>query len=215
MNSKHVYKLDAKKFITKFCPPHSVKETFVEGELDENNSPEMLKMCTFYTDQERHWLLDRSFSVSFVINACTMIFGFMSMFVLLMSSTRPLKVDAFRTMSVGFGINAILNMSPLLILLKSNVCTDRGICDDSQTNCVSGCELSTGSWQVLATSVMWISAMISSWVISPAQIDLDGRPHGHGKTKGAKDEESQKTVSCSRSSSFESGRSKEDDEENS
>ncbi len=171
----------------------------------------MLKICKWYTDQERHWLLDRNFSASFVINACTTLFGFMSMFVLLISSTCSLKIDAFRTMSVGFGINAILNMSPLLIVLKSNVCTDGGICDDSQTNCVSSCELSTGSWQVLATSVMWISAMISSWVISPVKIGTV-----HGKTNATKDEESQTTtISCSRSSSFESRRSKVEEEENS
>ena len=193
----------------------SVKETFVAGDLDENNSPEMLKMCQWYTgeergwlldSEERGWLLDRTWDISFIINCCSILFGFLSMVVILISSTCSLKIKTFRALALGFGINAILSMSPILILLKSKVCSDGGVCDDSQTNCVSSCQLSTGSWQVLATSVMWISAMISSCVIGPTKADL-----AHGTTKELKDEESQRTItySSSQTSSSDSDRNED------
>eukprot|EP00554_Chaetoceros_debilis_P004947 CAMPEP_0194088436 /NCGR_PEP_ID=MMETSP0149-20130528/29093_1 /TAXON_ID=122233 /ORGANISM="Chaetoceros debilis, Strain MM31A-1" /LENGTH=116 /DNA_ID=CAMNT_0038772081 /DNA_START=314 /DNA_END=661 /DNA_ORIENTATION=+ len=94
------------------------------------------------------------------------------MVILLMSTCCSIRTGFFQMMSIGFGVNAMLNMAPMIVFLKSELCTGNdgaGICDESQTNCVSTCEMSSGSWQLIATTFMWISAMISAWVISPSK----------------------------------------------
>ncbi len=110
-------------------------------------------------------------------------------------------------LSIGFGVSAMLNMAPMIIFLKSELCTGNdgaGICDESQTNCVSTCEMSSGSWQLLATSFMWISAMISAWVISPSK-----KKYIMSDSDGILDEEcpdgkSSQTIRSSSTSSLES-----------
>ena len=72
-------------------------------------------------------------------------------------------------LSVVFGFCAIANSLPLSLQYMSDVCTqDQGICDPSQTFCVSKCTWGSGSWQTVASSCIWISNAITTWLISPS-----------------------------------------------
>lgn len=183
-----------------------VKESLVDGSNGDGD-PEMLKTCKWMNEKERNWLVDRTWTVSLILQAACILFGFMSMVIILMSSCCSIRKGLFRIMSIGFGANAMLNMTPMIIFLKSELCTGNdgaGICDESQTNCVSTCEMSSGSWQLLATSFMWISAMISAWVISPQEKIFSIQESDGMQDEESPDDKSSQTLRSSSTSSLES-----------
>lgn len=75
-----------------------------------------------------------------------------------------------KALSIIFCICSLINGIPLVLKFNSDVCTiDEGICDPTNTFCVTSCSWGAGSWQALAASCLWLASSISLWVLSPAK----------------------------------------------
>jgi len=126
---------------------------------------EMLKVCQWYSNQDKDWLWDKWWNVSFYIFvACTILGAVTCILMGISSSCWKLKKMDCRVLSYIFGILAILNIGPFLIYWKADICSNSTtMCDESQINCVETCEMGSGSWQLFACSFIWISTMVTTW----------------------------------------------------
>jgi hypothetical protein len=165
---------------------------------EESNTSEMLKVCQWYSAGEKEWLWDSIWNTSFYTHSICNVFGILAAILLGISSCYHVQPQFFKMLAMSFGIMAILNVIPFLIYWKSEMCSvDQPICNENQSNCVDSCQIGSGSWQLFATSFMWLSSMISTWGMLPIT-----------KTESSKDVESQINEidwNPSRTSTFSSG----------
>ncbi len=128
----------------------------------------LTKVCKWYSEGEREWLLDGFWQATaitqgtIIIMACIGIscIGIASCFAF----SKPL---IFKIISVAFSVCAIINCLPLTLQFTSDFCQlEDGICDDTESYCLSSCVWGSGSYQTLATSFLWLSSSITTWVIS-------------------------------------------------
>jgi len=147
---------------------------------EESNTSEMLKVCQWYSAGEKEWLWDSIWNISFYTHSTCNAFGILAAILLGITSCCSVQPHFFRRLSMSFGIMAILNIIPFLIYWKSGLCSEKTICNENQSNCVDSCQIGGGSYQLFATSFMWLSAMISTWGMLPIT-----------KTENSEDVESQ------------------------
>lgn len=148
------------------------KQSFVRNSdaNSDNNVDEMLKVCQWYSNNDREWLWDKFWNMSFYSFILCTITGAVACALLSIGSCYVLEKKTSRVLSYIFGILAILSIAPFLIYWKSDICSkDTGVCDQSQSNCVDTCHMGNGSWQLFASSFIWISAMVTTWSLHPEE----------------------------------------------
>ena len=154
---------------------------------------EMLKVCEWYSADERKWLWDSIWHTSLYSHATCSIIGLLGLIFLGITSCRSIKTRLVRGMSITFGLIAIVNIMPLLIYSKSDLCIEGNVvCDGSQTNCVNSCKMGSGSWQLFALSFMWVSCMVTTWAVEPydGDVDIEKGMESHGSGDSWTKEES-------------------------
>jgi len=135
---------------------------------EESNTSEMLKVCQWYSAGEKEWLWDSIWNISFYTHSICNVFGILAAILLGITSCCCVQPQCFKKLAMSFGIMAILNVIPFLIYWKSEMCSvDQPICNENQSNCVNSCQIGGGSWQLFATSFMWLASMISTWGMLP------------------------------------------------
>lgn len=146
------------------------KESIVSDPNSVSSVREMLKVCQWYTNDDREWLWDKFWNVSFYSYILCTIIGAVVCALLTLGSCCLFQKMTSRAISYMFGILAILSTLPFVIYWKSDICSKKtGVCDDTQIYCVDTCEMGRGSWQLFACSFMWISAMVTTWSIKPEE----------------------------------------------
>jgi len=131
----------------------------------------MLTVCQWYSDEDKKWLWDSIWDVSFYAHLTCTLLGLLSATSLGITSCRLLRPHFFRFLSMLFGMMAVLSLTPFLIYWKSDMCLqDKPTCNDSQSKCVDSCQIGSGSWQLFAASFMWISSMLVTWSIPPIKL---------------------------------------------
>ena len=135
------------------------------------NMDELLKVCRWYSDDEREWLLGKYWDIAFISQMTVVAFAIFGIFCIGLTSCCAFKRKiTFKMLSFFFLISAIVNAYPLMLQFTSDFCTlDQGICDPTQSFCVSSCSWGSGSWQTLAASFMWISTATTTLLIPSAQ----------------------------------------------
>ena len=135
------------------------------------NMDELLKVCTWYSEEEREWLLGKYWDIAFISQIAVVACALFGIFCIGVTSCYAFKRNiTFKILSFLFMISAIVNAYPLILQFTSDFCTlDEGICDPTQSFCVNSCSWGSGSWQTLAASFMWISTSITTWLIPPGK----------------------------------------------
>jgi hypothetical protein len=152
-----------------------VKKGDDQAELYEDIERE----CRWYTDEEREWLLDMSWTSSLMVLTGCLSLGFFGVFVLLLSSFCSLKKFELKAVSNSFTLAALLNIAPLVVFLKSGICATGGVCDEDVFFCVSECEFGTSAFEIIASCFMWTGSAISTLMLMS---------HRHKIRRGGKEE---------------------------
>ena len=151
---------------------NKVKETYVN--IDQNDvEPKLenlIKVCQWYTEDERNWLLNYFWDSAILSQVSVVALASIGILVITMTTCiRFKRMFTFKILSGLFGLGALVNSFPLALKFTSDFCTiNEGICDPSQSYCVSSCTWGSGSWQTLASSLMWISTAFTTWLIAPS-----------------------------------------------
>lgn len=145
---------------------------------------EMVTVCKWYSAEERQWLLGGLWEYSTCIFAACILISFFTVGFIGFTSSCHVKTKHMRGASFIFGLLSVLNILPILVY-QSDFCKEDIVCNPSHSTCVSACRLGNGSWQLIAVSFMWVSAMITTWFITPSL---------QGPELSFKDEENQKSV---------------------
>lgn len=166
------------------------KQEIVNNPNSESDAGEMMKICQWYSNQDRGWLWDKFWNVSFYSFIGCTVLGAVTCALLGMSSCHTYKKKQSKMLSYLFGNLAILNTIPFLIYWKSKVCSKKGgVCDPSLTNCVDTCQMGSGSWQLFACSFIWISAMMTTWSIEPVKPSTEEKDDASQSTDDEDEEE--------------------------
>lgn len=155
------------------------KETFVK-QIEQNddiktNLEDLNKVCLWYTQEERNWLLNNFWNYALVSEATIILIGLICVSVVGATSCYAFqRTKIFKVFSFAFGCCAIVNALPLGLQYTSDFCTkEEGICNPSGNFCVSTCSWGSGSWQTLATSFLWLSTSFTTWLIRPYRKKFD------------------------------------------
>lgn len=153
------------------------KETFVNINVDDEARPnldELTKVCRWYTEEEREWLLGKYWDMTIISQSIIVGIAFLGTFCIGLTSCYAFKgMYKFKLLSMIFVLCAIANAFPLALQLTSDLCTlQRGICDPTEAFCVSSCFWGSGSWQTLAASFMWMSTAITTWLVPSTHTNL-------------------------------------------
>lgn len=155
------------------------KEILV-GTENENNEIQYSKVCQWHTEEDGTWLLDPLWIVAKWCLIGSLISAVINIGVLVMSSCYEFGRKNFKRVSILFGIISFLNLIPMMLYFASDVCKDDVfVCDETETNCVVGCKMGPGSWQLLASSFTFLSTMISIWTILSHQSQDHLCDHGN------------------------------------
>ena len=120
------------------------KQTFVAKIEEESNEPLMVKVCQWYSPQEKEWLWDNIWNISLISQSVCLIVGLLGVGFLGLASCCSVHMNLFRVMSITFGIIAVINMTPLMIYWKSDLCTTESVCNEYETSCVTSCKMGDG-----------------------------------------------------------------------
>ena len=149
------------------------KETYVDLQTHDENMEfkmkNLKKVCKWYSEEEREWLLDGFWKYVAITQGAVILMACIGLSCIAIACCFAFKSQLiFKILSVVFSICAIFNCIPLTLKFTSDFCQiENGICDETEFSCLSSCVWGSGSWQTLATSFMWLSSCITTWLISP------------------------------------------------
>ena len=122
--------------------------------------------CRWYTHEERDWLLDIFWTSGLIILIGCLSLGLFGVSCLTLASCCFLQKRQLKTVSNAFIVAALLNIAPLVVFFKSDVCQDGGICDEDILFCVSQCRLGMSSYEIAASCFMWTGSAVSTWMVA-------------------------------------------------
>mmetsp|Transcript_22591 Transcript_22591/g.28510 ORF Transcript_22591/g.28510 Transcript_22591/m.28510 type:complete len:257 (-) Transcript_22591:88-858(-) len=151
------------------------KETYIDlqiGGSAESKIENLTKVCKFYSEEEREWLLDGLWQGIAVSQGAIVMMGVFGLVCVGITSCFLFRRrQIFKTISAVFSLCAFMNCLPLMLQFTSNFCQlEEGTCNETGSSCLSSCRWGSGSWQTLATSFLWLSSSITTWLISPPPV---------------------------------------------
>mmetsp|Transcript_6869 Transcript_6869/g.9887 ORF Transcript_6869/g.9887 Transcript_6869/m.9887 type:complete len:236 (-) Transcript_6869:352-1059(-) len=136
-----------------------------DGEIYESSLP-VPKICHLYDVEEEKWLIDNIWNICKASEFICVVIGAILIIILVLTSCFTFKHAVFSFIGLLELCLSVLNASPLLLLVRSKVCSaDKPLCDPMEIYCVDSCQLGKSGYFLITGSIFSLSCSIATLTI--------------------------------------------------